>query len=244
MLNKLCFSFIFFFSSVLVFEYPTTQFIVWNVGQGQWLTLVKNDVCWHFDFGGEKNPTRKVKELCSWRWNVLLLSHPDRDHFSFIRSIKAQFKSVCLKGPSWELINKKKIGATDIQMCPHDLQLNYHFYLPQTHNSKDDNSNSQIAFSKKWLIPGDAPQSLEKKWVSLNPNIGTVSRLILGHHGSKTSTSALLLNKLNQLRQCIASSRKKKYGHPHREVRIRIQNHCSLILTEDWNHLHFVDMGE
>jgi competence protein ComEC len=172
---------------------------------------------------------------------VRIVSHPDFDHYSFIESIKRHLKQVCLDGPSWNMINKKAIGAANIHACPKALALNYQFYLPRAQQSKDDNLNSQIAFSKTWLIPGDAPQSSEKKWLALRPPISSISKLILGHHGSKTSTSNSLLNELDNLRQCVASSRKKKYGHPHRDVRLRIQTHCSLILTEDWNHLHFLE---
>lgn len=241
MLNKMCFNLVFLYSITTVLEFPTPQLIVWNVGQGQWSTLVKEDQCWHFDFGGERNPIQNVKEICSWRQNALLLSHADRDHFSFIRSIKRQLKQICLMGPSWNRIDKSAIGAAKIENCPRSLSLNYHFYLPPPQHSRDDNIKSQVVYSKTWLIPGDAPQSSEKKWLVLRPPLHSISKLILGHHGSKTSTSNALLRELGQLRQCISSSRQKKYGHPHRDVRIRIHNHCSLILTEDWNHLHFID---
>lgn len=227
------------FPKILTSELPMTQWIVWNVGQGQWVTYVNKQKCWHFDFGGEFNPIKNVKKYCSWRENILILSHPDQDHYNFIKSIISNLKQVCLFGPSWINIPKKKVGALTISNCSNNIFEEINFFNVPFKHQKDDNKNSQIIQIRNWVIPGDSPISTEKKWLKEKPNIKKVSVLLLGHHGSKTSTSSDLLEKLPNLKQCISSSRQKKYGHPHREVLIRIHNHCSIIKTENWNHIHF-----
>jgi competence protein ComEC len=202
---------------------------------------VAGEKCWHFDFGGERNPISEVKKYCDMRENLLILSHADRDHFSFIKSLRTNLQRICLYGPSWQKLNLKKVGAVGLPQCPHLLSPGFHFFLPKFKITKDDNINSQMIQATEWLLPGDAPQSLEKIWLRTTPrNLTRITKLVLGHHGSKTSTSLELLHHLSGLTQCIASSRTKKYGHPHRDVRQRIQKHCSLILTEDWNHLHYL----
>jgi competence protein ComEC len=226
---------------MLVLELPTPQWIIWNVGQGQWVTQVRHDQCWHFDFGGEINPIKAVERYCSWRQNILLLSHADRDHFNFLISMRKKFKNICLLGPSWKKLPLQKVQAHNLPSCDSAPNAALEFFLPSVRATKDDNLGSQIVEWDDWLIPGDAPKSAEKSWLKVDQAHSEVKKLLLGHHGSKTSTSLELLMDLPQLLQCISSSRKKKYGHPHREVRNRIKTFCSLVLTEDWNHLHFLE---
>ncbi|HWU42255.1 MAG TPA: hypothetical protein VN132_02415, partial [Bdellovibrio sp.] len=54
--------------------------IVWNIGQGQWVTAVENDQCLHFDAGGEFFPWARLRELCGKKQNRFFLSHWDWDH--------------------------------------------------------------------------------------------------------------------------------------------------------------------
>lgn len=63
--------------------------------------------------------------------------------------------------------------------------------------------------------------------------------LILGHHGSKSSTSEYLLNNLS-IRQSISSARWKRYHHPHPQVLARLQiKKIPNLRTEDWGHIIF-----
>lgn len=241
MINKFCFLVIFFYCQWIAKDWPISQWVVWNVGQGQWVTYVQKDQCWHFDFGGEKNPIDNVAEICGWRQNLLVLSHADRDHFNFLPSILKRLKQVCLIGPSWKALSSKKVYRGPLHLCPNQNQDSLVFFLPRFKKTKNDNLMRQILYLNSWLIPGDAPMSLEKEWLRQKPQLSSISKLVLGHHGSKTSTSTSLLAKLPNLSQCVASSRQKKYGHPHQDVRIRIKNHCGLVRTEDWNHLHYLE---
>ncbi len=246
------------------FESPRAQWIVWNVGQGLWITHIKNDYCWHFDFGGERNPIKEVIPHCQWRKNILSLSHADRDHYSFIKSIRKNLNNLCLWGPSWKTLPTFKVGAQAIPQCQsiplemlsfyNPTQKKSHHKNPRSQskgrNELNKNEMSQMVLNSHWLLPGDAPQTSEKNWLDSSFSDSTsrkaipitdIRRLVLGHHGSKTSSSVELLSSLPNLIQCIASARFKKYGHPHSEVRTRVKNFCSLILTEDWNHIHFFE---
>lgn len=239
-----------FYSHWIVHEYPTPQWILWNVGQGQWFTYIDEDNCWHFDFGGEKNPIKEVYKYCHWKQNIVTLSHGDRDHYNFFKIMRKNFRRLCLFGNSWSQLNLKKIGALGVEKCNSSTSLlteESRLFtplqpLPRPTGKYNRNRDSQIVEINQWLIPGDAPRSLEKKWIhqTQHKNLNSITHLILSHHGSKTSNSEELLQNLPQLIQCAASSRKKKYGHPHFEVIQRLKKYCSLILTEDWNHLHFL----
>ncbi|MBK7961611.1 MAG: hypothetical protein IPK04_10715 [Bdellovibrionales bacterium] len=81
---------------------------------------------------------------------------------------------------------------------------------------------------------------MEKIWAANLTNLETkqIKVLILGHHGSKTSTSEALLQRLPRLKFAIATARESRYGHPHFVVLNRLRQHRIPILrTEDWGHI-------
>lgn len=88
------------------------------------------------------------------------------------------------------------------------------------------------------LVSGDSPQRAEKIWAFDLP-LG-IDKYILGHHGSRTSTSDYLLQHLPQLKFAISSARKKRYGHPHIEViRKLLEQNIPLLQTEKWGNFSF-----
>jgi beta-lactamase superfamily II metal-dependent hydrolase len=103
---------------------------------------------------------------------------------------------------------------------------------------KNSNAGSIIyLINDKILISGDSPKSEEKKWLYLLPH--KLFLLILGHHGSRTSTSKELLNWAKP-EIAIASARKEKYGHPHFEVISNLKNkNIPLLRTETFGNIYF-----
>ena len=57
--------------------------------------------------------------------------------------------------------------------------------------------------------------------------------LKVGHHGSRTSSSELFLEKARPEYALISSGRKNKYGHPHLEVLENLQKIGAKILRTD-----------
>lgn len=86
------------------------------------------------------------------------------------------------------------------------------------------------------LLTGDSTKIQEKIWpkklfISYN-------YLTLGHHGSRTSTSAELLNSLKNLKQAIVQARYKKYKPSHYSVVYRLKDYkVPLLKTEDWGNI-------
>jgi len=69
-----------------------------------------------------------------------------------------------------------------------------------------------------FLLSGDSPKSIEKYLVeSLGKHLD-VDVLKLGHHGSKTSTSDLLLGFTSPDFAIVSAEKDNRYGHPHKEV--------------------------
>ncbi|MGE5086515.1 MAG: hydrolase, partial [Bacillota bacterium] len=60
--------------------------VVWNIGQGQWVTAINDSTCFHFDTGGEFFPWKKLKKYCGDQKNQISLSHWDNDHINGLKS--------------------------------------------------------------------------------------------------------------------------------------------------------------
>ncbi len=215
------------------------QWIIWNVGQGQWMTQIENDSCTHFDFGGEIFMLSKIKPLyiqkCRNKTNKLYLSHAHWDHYAFYNFIlKNNIKTCWDSKPQEELKGIKQ----QISYCNEPTKQNNIQILFYDQTAKKCNDRSIVLKTNEFLIPGDSPSRKEKKWAL---NIGPTNQikyLILGHHGSRTSTGELLLGKLPNLKMAFVSSRFKKYGHPHKDVLQRLhKHHINAIRTESWGSI-------
>ena len=212
---------------------------IWNVGQGQWLTLKNHLACWHFDAGGEYAPFNKISKLCSNKKNYIYLSHGDWDHIRFLAFFRKKRLSTCLKNfPQEQLSIKKQNFIEKTKFCKSsqmpDNITEIKFDKNYCHASSTSNCKSRIFYlSPGVLIPGDSTRKAELFWSRYAPQ--TTKWLILGHHGSHTSTSPKLLNQLPELKQAFVSARRKKYGHPHRSVvRSLKKRKIPLLSTEHW----------
>lgn len=223
--------------SIAEAPYLVNHWLIWNVGQGQWLTLVENTTCSHFDFGGEvfslkQNRSRFIQN-CKNKSNQLYLSHADFDHYSFYNFILKNSFHVCWQMRPQEAL-KRITGESPF--CA-DFPAAIHVLHTDT-EIKRRNESSSVLQVKTLLIPGDSPIQKEKIWARHIPQKNQIEILILGHHGSQTSSSKILLSRLPRLKMAIASSRYKKYGHPHKKVLERLKiHHLNVIRTEDWGTL-------
>ncbi|MFP5519042.1 MAG: hypothetical protein ACLGGX_04015 [Bdellovibrionia bacterium] len=188
--------------------------IVWNVGQGQWITYKDpQGFCWHIDSGGEFFPKASITNLCR-RQNYLQFTHSDRDHNRFRWWIQNNL--------SWSQKKSQHLASSKI-----------------THPKAHPLKNLSVLYSvKNWiLIPGDNSIAAENLWLEqkTNWNLSLFRILILGHHGSRTSTGLHFLKKLDNLKLAIASSRFARHRHPHPETRSRLQkNKTPMLTTEQW----------
>lgn len=215
-------------------------FVVWNIGQGQFTTAVDEQSCQHFDVGGEVNVLTQVKKICFNKINLIYISHWDLDHITFVLEFqKRQFRS-CVVPPKARPTKKfAKRMLQKIQLCTAHHQTAHLvpevIYHGSSQTKATSNEQSMVYQFQNILIPGDSPQAQEKIWAK---SLDNVDYLILGHHGSKTSTSNQLLQALLHPLGAICSARKSKYGHPHFQVIQSLKkNKIPLLCTEDWGHL-------
>jgi competence protein ComEC len=219
-----------------VAQEQTETLIIWNVGQGAATTLVTDTSCLHIDMGGEFFPSALIVK-CRTKKNVLFITHYDWDHINFIRRAQKSLPDICIAQKTADKLSRKKqFLLQPLPVCPSLPQ--EVVQITRAQFKKNNESNSYV-IEKKILITGDAPQTQEREIVK---NIANQKKeiqfLILGHHGSRTSTGRALLRELSHLHLAIASSRKKRYGHPHKEVMARLKEvTVPWISTEVYGHI-------
>lgn len=227
-----------FLSATQVIEHKqNTLFVIWNIGQGQWTTAIQENKCLHFDLGGEKRPLSFIKNPCGQKENHLYLSHWDMDHIGFMKIARTLMRNSCMSViPRGKTSPHKENLISQIKKCTErDTDVTE---IKTRENTPDSNSSSHVqVYDNKILIPGDSPITEEKYWAQYARKL-PIQILILGHHGSRTSTGDYLLKQLPRLKLAIASSRYARYRHPHAETLQRLRkNKTPVILTEDWGHI-------
>ncbi|MES2854649.1 MAG: hydrolase [Bdellovibrionota bacterium] len=208
---------------------------VWNVGQGSWATISRKGVCEHFDSGGEFAPWRKIESLCSNSENIAYYSHWDLDHVSWIRRFRNRINSLCIAAfPGGDASSRRKSFFAGLGGC---RSTSFVSEIKSSPRAKSRNEQSRVfVYESQILFPGDAGKDSELAWPK--KRISKVKILVLGHHGSRTSTSTHLLEKAGSLKLAIASARKEKYGHPHEIVIERLKSRgVALLKTEDWGSI-------
>lgn len=226
----LIFCLLLFLPQTISSVFPGSRLVIWNVQQGSWTTLITPNQCLHIDSGGHwpnHFPTH-----CLLKRNALLFTHYDWDHMSLSRKIFLSANKTCrLQDLPISLAANKKLFFKKIKQCSSDTPQLYQ----QIYRSTFRNENESSAFLiKGLLVTGDSPQAIEKRWLSA-PALVSAKFLLAGHHGSRTSTSVDLLNKMPNLKMILVSAFKKKYGHPHRETVIKAERfHLPVITTEDY----------
>lgn len=214
----------------LTYKFLLFNFVTWNVGQGSWATFITPETCYHFDMGGEVFP-KHVISLCKTRNNPIYLTHLDWDHINFISRFAKQVRSVCIEYP------KKLIRSLEnYKSCQSNPRWIRTVFSGEANQGKNGGSIVyQVGDSV--IVAGDSLMRQEKLWA---PKIRKpINLLILGHHGSRTSTSMLLLKK-SQPKMAIASSRKMRYGHPHKMVEDKLKKQRVPVLkTETLGSLYF-----
>lgn len=212
--------------------------IIWNVGQGQWVSYINESRCYHFDVGGEFFDKARLQKHCTDKINVLSFSHWDWDHIGFARRLKrATLKSCVLYMPNGPSNQYKKQFLSAFPSCGKISQTFFSVYSPRG-AIKASNNWSRVFFSSFVIIPGDGTKKTDQKWLPFVK--GKPQYLILAHHGSKTGTSKELLETLKKGGTAISSARKKKYGHPHPYIqKLLKKTGINLLSTEEFGHIHF-----
>ena len=220
------------------------EFVVWNVGQGQWATFVAPGFCWHFDMGGERPDWAAVLTECRGKENRVSFSHWDQDHISFAHEAGLRLPGLCIAHrPLGDANPHKRRLLAGLENCKPAPMAIRELSRPgdRTAHAVTANEVSRVfEVAHVAVIPGDSPIDREAIWAPRLAASDDAFVLVLGHHGSRTSTGARLLGRLPRLETAVASARLARYGHPHPAVAQALhEKGIALLRTELWGHLHF-----
>lgn len=197
---------------------------------------------------------KKIKTI-----DTIVLSHPNADHLNGLLYIARHFnvKRLWCNSDSAdinsyrefvEIIRKNRIETIAFKDMPRTYEINgarleilypSKDYIDKTKNEKwrDLNNNSlviKISFgSKSILFPGDIMAQAERNIVATHGDELKSTILIAPHHGSKTSSTAMFLEKINPEIVIISAGWKNRFRFPHLSVLKRYnENNCRIFRTD------------
>jgi competence protein ComEC len=183
---------------------------------------------------------RRLGSAMPW-WDrsidVVLSTHPDADHVGGLIDVLARFtvgtiirSSVEGDTKTFAAFNKAEAdeGAHLVTaMRGQVVDLGAGTYLEILAPDRavpgvDTNDGSIVARlvygATSFMLTGDAPQSIENYVVALGTSTLKSDVLKAGHHGSKTSSSALFLGFVDPAYGVYSRGCDNKYGHPNQET--------------------------
>ncbi|WP_010630251.1 DNA internalization-related competence protein ComEC/Rec2 [Sporolactobacillus vineae] len=110
--------------------------------------------------------------------------------------------------------------------------------------AEDTNGNSIVIRTflggSHWLFTGDLPVTGEQKILSRRIPV-QADVLKLGHHGSRTSTSARWLEAVKPSVAIVSAGKNNRYGHPHEEIIQRLKKYrVQTIRTDQSGAIRFL----
>lgn len=220
----------------------TARIRVLDVGQGLSVLIQTRQHALLFDTGsagGERWVLPQLRGFGIRQLDVLLLSHNDKDHdagsadiaaaMPVLRVLAGQTATLqqyglhgerCQRGQSWVWDGVR----FDVLWPPAGVQL------------PDDNSHSCVLRVASWrhaiLISGDAPRAVETQLVADYGGQLRSTVLVVGHHGSRTSTAPEWLTTVAPQWSVLSVGFLNRYRHPQPRVLEALQAQGGVLRTD------------
>lgn len=223
---------------------------VLNVGQGQCILLQSEGKTFVVDCGGDSDTDAAdtaANELMSrgiFHIDGLILTHFDRDHAAGVQYLlqrigtDALYLPVCADadGTSATLSDTyRKIRIEETTLLSYG---NTRITLVASENAISDNESGLcILFQTEKcaiLITGDRSMDGETELMR-QIELPKLDVLVVGHHGSKYSTSAAMLKTTQPRLALISVGADNTYGHPTQEVLERLAQYGCAVYRTDQN---------
>jgi competence protein ComEC len=185
--------------------------------------------------------------------DVVILTHAHHDHMSGLNSVLSNFevKEIWVGQnpytPEYLRLLKKAVGKSVIlrnyasgdELVFHGCQ--FSFMNPERGQllAPTPSNNDSLAFrmkfgSRTFLLTGDIEKKIESHIIARNFLLHS-DVLKVAHHGSRSSTTAEFLGKVNPVLSVISVADHSPFGHPHDEVLRRLKRRSSQVLRTDQN---------
>jgi competence protein ComEC len=179
----------------------------------------------------------KILPFGDRRIDVMIESHPDRDHIGGLPEVVTQYNVGAFLEPGVESPNKiddelhARVKAKNIPniLARRNMVIDFGdgakliiLFPNQDVSTWDTNDASIVAKlvygDESFLLTGDSTKKAEYILLGLNESILKSSVLKAGHHGSHTSTSLPYAEAVHPEYAVISAGKNNTYGHPHKET--------------------------
>ena len=240
----------------------TVEIVFLDVGQGDALAMRSPGGRWILVDTGPRGPTYDagarvvlpyLRRRGVARIEALVLTHPDLDHIGGAEAVVQGLDVGYVVDPSQatgrdayvrvlEAASRNAVpwleARRDVSITLDGLEVSVlHPDGPTTasHGGTDSNAQSVVLLVRygefEALLTGDAPVEVEEAILDDLPS--EIEVLKIGHHGSNTSTSPLLLARTSPELAVVSVGARNRYGHPHAEVLSRIIDSGARVLRTD-----------
>jgi competence protein ComEC len=205
-LTVVCLTTVIVLSPVLSNRYRLQRFAkakvsVLDVGHGQSILFETDQGNLLYDTGGVFSPEQSLYQVSIARMlpqlDVVVISHSDIDHSAGIADLHQQHPSV----PVWAGEPERLPQSVRARNC-HQASLPIPYFqfipVPDLLQNTDNNHSCILLFqfeNQTMLVTGDADRTIEYFLLQNAPDLFPVNALLLGHHGSDSSSALDWLEK-------------------------------------------------
>lgn len=198
---------------------------VFDVGQGLAILLQTPTQNILYDTATPISPLwQNLQALGVRKIDTLIVSHHDNDHAGGLQSIPnhIEIKEIYAGQPEFYTSAKPCDAGIDWRVDSVDFSM----MTPSTLPNSSDNDKScvlrVVSGSHAMMITGDLSAQGEKRLITEQGDKLSSEILVLGHHGSKSSSSIAFLRATNPSLAIASSGYANSYRHPSLDVRKRL----------------------
>ena len=225
-----------------------------DVGQGSALLVETKQHVWLYDAGprysadtdaGERLILPYLRHRGIGKLDGLIVSHLDNDHAggaaSILRAVPVDrvISSIVLGHPALNARNDAERCAAGMQWSVGTLRFAVlHPALADYETKRPTNSMSCVVLitsgATRLLLTGDVPQAGESAMVAREPTL-RADWLAVPHHGSRSSSSPLLLDTLGAASAVAQAGYRNRFRHPDAEVIARYHARGTQFFRTDYS---------
>lgn len=158
-----------------------------------------------------------LKSIGIRKIDYLIITHNHSDHNGNVKEIMKTFK---VENIITSVFDESTFSTRKVKTGDEIKISNYCFYvLSPKERSNNENNNSIVLYSKlgnyRYLFLGDIEKEIEEDLSQYDLDVDCVK---VAHHGSKTSTTKKLYDKINPKIVFIETGRVEKLGFPNKDV--------------------------
>ena len=232
---------------VLLYEKPSLnegEFIltVLDVGQGLAIVIETHESTLLFDTGiGFSTSDSAQQTILPFlrkqqlnRPDKVIISHGDNDHIGGAKTVAEQFPDIHFL--SNDRVHAKSFLFTDLCYGKQWQSAGVVFRIfPRFQAATNSNDSSCVLkIVGKYasvLLPADVQRSAERHLVEKYAHELSSDVLVLGHHGSKTSSTPAFINQVKPDIAIVSAAYFNSHGHPHPSVIDRVSQYGSQVLS-------------